>query len=32
MPTPAANPKQIDHSTIPPAARRAAEESERIRA
>jgi hypothetical protein len=32
MPTPAANPKQIDHSTIPPAARRAAEEAERIRA
>jgi hypothetical protein len=32
MPTPAANPKKIDQSTIPPAARRAAEEAERLRA
>jgi hypothetical protein len=31
MPTPAANPKQIDPSTIPLAVRRAAEESERKR-
>jgi hypothetical protein len=30
MPTLQGNPKQIDHSTIPPAVRRAAEEAERL--